>query len=241
MQYYLGGYYLIRRRPIDFGTLNSKIVFTCSNCINDSLLDHWSYSWTTNNNALIEDIKNDCQLSQDDIGSIREWVDDAFNNNRIGWINLFYDLDVVKEYYKKFFSHLSDVQIIGVYFSTTEINDILVDLKTLKDGSGAIGLYENLSKMIPETESEEEVFIGYDVVGIEWDGGFHTFYCHDISKDLVDKFKLEINEYGLFKEKENWAPITEYMNDQENGFKSVPWFVCKEKLVKEQGGRQYDN
>jgi hypothetical protein len=43
-----------------------------------------------------------------------------------------------------------------------------------------------------------ETLIGFDVIGIELDGGFHSFHCHDLSTDLARRFSLEINEYGLF-------------------------------------------
>lgn len=88
MRYYLGGYYLINLKPIEFGSQRSKTVLTCSNCINDSLLDHWAYSWTTRNNAGIEVIKQEYQLREEDVISIRKWTGDPLNENKIGWIFL---------------------------------------------------------------------------------------------------------------------------------------------------------
>jgi hypothetical protein len=232
MGYYLGGYYLIRQKPIDFGSQLHKTVFTCSNCINESLLDDWSYSWTTNNNSEIENIKIEYHLSDENIKAIRQWVDKAFNEKRIGWINIFNDLVTAKEFRDTFFSHFSDVLLIGVYFSEMEITDLLTDFKPREENYVQLGLYENLMNKIPEVESARETFIGFDIIGIEMDGSHHTFHCHDISAVLVEKFGLETNEFGLFKEIENVQSIAKYMNADENGYEPVPWFVCKEKLVK---------
>ena len=71
------------------------------------------------------------------------------------------------------------------------------------------------------------------IIGIEISGDFHSFHCHDISTDLTERFGLTLNEYGLFEGAEDWKPIMDYMNDENNGFEPVPWFVCKTKLINE--------
>jgi len=216
-----------------FGSLASKQVFTCSTCINDSLLDSWSYSWTTNNNSGIDEIREEFQLDDERIQLIRKWVDRAFDDKRIGWSNLFNDLGTAEEYSQTFFPQISDQQIFSVYFSKSEIADLLSEFQPQREGLGSIGLYENLNKMVPENVLSGETFIGFDIIGIECSGDFHSFYCHDISKEMAERFNLKLNEYGLFEGSEDWKSVTDYMNAEENGFEPVPWFVCKTKLVNE--------
>lgn len=229
--YYLGGYYLIKQKPIDFGSSKSKVVCTCSTCINDSLLDDWSYSWTTKNNSQIKDIKQGYQINDDTVSSIRQWVDEAFDEKKIGWVNLFEDLTKAKEYKSRFFSHLPDTKIVGIYFTEDEGNILLSEFTPQGESAGSIGLYDNLSKKIHEQDSVNELFIGFDIVGVELDGSFHTFYCHDIANDLAERFGLTINQYGLFQAIRQWQSLLDYMNDEQNGFEPVPWFICKVKLV----------
>jgi hypothetical protein len=231
MAFYLGGYYLIHPKPIAFGSQVSKIVYTCSNCINAHLLDHWSYSFTTNNDSNIEHIKSAYGLNSDDVFSIRDWADAAVGDKRVGWINLFKDLDTIREYRQKFFSHLSGTNIISIYFDENEADDLLEQFKPMEENFGELGLYENLIKKIPEVESIAETLIGFDVIGVELDGGFHSFHCHDLSADLGGRFSLEINEHGLLAAIENSKAVVEFMNDPENGFEPVPWFVCKSKII----------
>jgi len=231
--YYLGGYYLIKERPMNFGSFKSETVCTCSNCINDSLIENWSYSWTTDNNSQIENIKQEYQISDEVVASIRQWVDQAFQNKRIGWINLFLDLETANEYKNKFFSHLPNIKIIAIYFTDPEIEALLSEFHPQHENLGSIGLIDNLSKKILEKESSTEIFIGFDVIGIEPDGSFHTFYCHDISNDLIKRFGLTINKYVLFEDIKNRQPVLDFMNDEQNGFEPVPWFICKAKLVTE--------
>src|SRR6186713_2012816 len=156
MAYHLGGYYLIRQLPITFGSQEFKTVFTCSTCINDSLLSDWSYSWTTNNNSKIDDIKNEYLLTDENIQAIRHWVDKAFNEKRIGWTNVFSDMAAAKEYKDLFFSNISDVHFIAIYFEEMEIGDLLSDFRPKNESLGQIGLNENLMKKIPELESARE-------------------------------------------------------------------------------------
>jgi hypothetical protein len=231
MAYYLGGYYLIHPTPIAFGSQISKIVYTCSTCINESLLDSWSYSWTTNNDRDFEQIKSAFSLTSDDIVPIRSWVDDAFDEKRIGWDCVFKDLDTLREYRQKFFSHLHGIWIISIYFEETEANDLLRIFKPREAHFGELGLYENLIMKIPEVESAAESLLGFDIIGMESGGGFHTFHCHDLAADLVKRFNLEVNGHGLFIAIDNTKAVSEYMNDPETGCEPVPWFVCKTKLV----------
>ncbi|HVU96893.1 MAG TPA: hypothetical protein VHE34_16805 [Puia sp.] len=233
--FYHAGYYLIKIRPVVGGSQISKRLFTCSTCINDGLLDSWSYSWTTKNNDGIDEIKEELQLDDENIQSIRAWVDRAFEERGIGWSNLFYDLETVQQYSRTFFPNVSDKHIFSVYFSEPETADLLSEFAPEKEGLGSIGLYNSLKKKVPEVVLSGETFVGFDIIGIEYGGDFHTFYCHDISKELVERFNLKINAYGLFEDNGDWKSIIDYMNDGRNGFEPVPWFVCKTKLVNDGG------
>ena len=94
-----------------------------------------------------------------------------------------------------------------------------------------IGLWDNLSRDVPEVTDESEKTIGYDLIGVELSGEFHTFHCHDIAQDLVKNFHISLNEYGLIANDHNWEKLVEYMNDEENGFEPVPWFFVKVKMI----------
>jgi hypothetical protein len=231
MAYYLGGYYLMQLSPMNYGSQKDTKVFTCSNCINESLLKYWSYSWTTDTDAQIETIKQDYSISDKVVEGIRQWVDEQFNNNQIGWSNVFFDLQSVRYYRQTFFAHLPDLKIMSIYFEEGEANDLLQHFKPQTDKQGAIGLYQMLSEQIAEQQNVNEKMIGYDLIGIENSGDFHTFYCHDLAAELERKFALTTNEYGLLGEITEWKPVVDYMNNAENGFEPVPWFVAKIKLL----------
>lgn len=228
-KYYLGGYYLTKLRPKKYGQGTGSLIYTCSECINDHILDTWSYSWTTNNNKKLEDIKSSYQLSDNQIAKIRNWVDKKFNDNQIGFLDVFFDLETALDYKNSFFAHLNDITIFALYFDLNEREDILQEFKPQSEKLGEIGL--RLALLRETEEQENEQLLGYDYIGIEIGGSFHTFHCHDIGKELSDKFGLTLNEYGLFDSNKNSKQVLDYLNDEENGCEPVSWFIVKTKLV----------
>jgi hypothetical protein len=56
---------------------------------------------------------------------------------------------------------------------------------------GLFGLRENLQKKIEEKDDPTEKFLGYDFIGVENDGSFHSFYCRNIRDKIVDKFSFK--------------------------------------------------
>jgi len=227
VKFYLGGYYLIRLKPQKSGSEN--IIYTCSECFNDNLVDCWAYTWTNNNDEQAALAKEKFQLSDSQIYSIRTWVDNKHTENKLGWLNVFTDLETALEYKNNFFSHINDIKIIALYFNDIERNDILNEFKPQNEKMGEIGLRLTLQKKIEERT--DELFLGFDYIGIGIGGDFHTFHCHDIGIELSDKFDLILNEFGLFDSDNNSSQILEYLNDENNGFESDPWFLAKTKLV----------
>jgi len=67
-KYYLGGYYLTKLKPVSFGTEEGRFIYTCSECLNDNMVDTWSFSWTTGNNEQIDEIKERYRLSDEQNG-----------------------------------------------------------------------------------------------------------------------------------------------------------------------------
>jgi hypothetical protein len=231
MIYYLGGYYLMKFNPLDFGLSNGKVISTCSTCLNDSLLNSWSYSWAQENNKdQLTKVKHDYSINDTGITEIHNWVEDKLKEKEIGWSDVFLNLNTLKEYKAKFFSEVSNLKVMSIYFDENEKESLLQEFKPFKD-NGSIGLYDGLLNNVLETEIYNEKLVGFDLIGIELSGDFHSFHCHDISKELTDKFGIKINSLGLIEPLDNWEPIIKYMNLEENGFEPVAWFVVKVKEV----------
>ena len=227
MNYFLGGYYLIKVRPASFGSVKNRYIQTCSSCINDSLLEDWAYSWDTQNDKNLNEIISLYKIQATLIPKIRNWVDLKLEEGKIGWVNLFRDLQSAQTYQEAFFSHLKDIKLMAIYFDTQEMDHLIDDFNPENDAQGNIGLYQNLKMRIPEIKSANEKFIGYDIIGIELDGNFHTFHCHDLANQLATNFNIHTNEFGLYNSIPNMSEVLDFMNNEDNGFEPVPWFIVK--------------
>jgi hypothetical protein len=202
---------------------------TSSRCINEHLVNIWSYSWTKNKDKNVKEVKENFRISDKDIDLIRTWVDKNHDEDKLGWVNVFTDLNTALEYRATFFPHLSDIKVFALYFNERERANLLDQFKPHSKGMGEIGLRLTLSKGIEEKKNDQ--FLGFDYVGIEFSGDFHTFHCHDLGGELTGKFEITLNEYGLFDSDKNSDQVLAYLNNEKNGCELVPWYVAKTKLV----------
>ncbi|WP_417857744.1 hypothetical protein [Xanthomarina gelatinilytica] len=227
---YIGAYYLIKIKPIDYGTIKGSKIYTCSRCINDSFFDSWAISWATTEKKELEETKRTFNLTDKNVEEIQVWADIKLNENKLGWINTFSDLKTLTEYKEKFFPNDSDFEILSISFPESDLSEALEMTKPTEMFTGEVGIYNKLKTK--ELNLEKNEFLGYDIIGIEAGGDFHSFHCNDLSNDLKDKFGIKINDFGLIETFENWDKLMEYMNDESNGFEPVPWFYVKVNRIK---------
>jgi len=227
MKYYIGAYYLIKLKEADFGKIKGSLIHTCSTCINDSYFDAWSISWAEDGKNVSSETKSNFNLDENLINQIQNWSDQKLEENKIGWICTFTDLETLTEYKKSFFPNENQSHILSVNFPESEKTEFLKLFNPENSSFGEIGLSKNLKNGFQENNKEQT--LGYDLIGVENSGEFHSFHCHDLSNDLKERFKIKINKYGLLDECNNWKEIVDYMNDESNGFESVPWFYVKVK------------
>lgn len=228
MNYYLAGYYLIKLRPLGFGNFLSKSIYTCSTCINDSLLDSFSRSWTVRNDD-IQVIENDLQGNSQMIGQIQEWTEKKDLEDKTGFLEVFYDINTAKEYHNAFFPNTENVKLFGLYLPESEAEELIKEFEPQNDKEGEIGIVHKLkSREIPINDKN---IIGYDLIGVEIGGGFHSFHCHDLYADLNKEFGAKLNNYGLLGDDSSWRELSDYMNDEDNGFEPVPWYFAQVRLI----------
>jgi hypothetical protein len=231
-RHYNGGYYLIKTKPIDFGAAKDKVARTCSRCINICVFDNWCLSWT--GDKLGEKEKKELGLTDEMIKEIQQWTDNRFDNDS----NVFPDLKTAIEFKDLFFKSRNDLEIYSLYFPETETNLLIEEFAEGKNTSefnynnGNFSLRNNLIKKTEEKDDINEELLGYDFIGVECDGSFHSFYCHNITKTIIDKFSLTINANGLFDKPKMQHEISAYLNDPKTGLEPIPWYIVKVKRQK---------
>lgn len=228
-KYYLGGYYLTLLSPFSFEQVGNEHIYTCSECINTHLVDTWAYGWNPDNDQEALFAKEKFQFSDNQIDLIREWVNKKHHENKLGWTNVFTDVETVLEFKNTFCAHLSDVKVLAIYFEETELNHLVEKMKPQSPWFHTTGLYMTLSKKVEENDKER--FLGFDYVGMEGSGSFHTFHCHGLDQELSNTIGLTLNEYGLFDSDLNSTQVLAYLNDKNSPCEPVPWLIAKTKMV----------
>lgn len=231
MHYYLGGYCLVQAKPLDFGSKPGQVVVTASECVVHQLLGYWAYPSEKAGRKNSAEAEKTFGLDTSKVDKIREWVGAKVTANLIGWAGVFLDIQTAIEYRDAFFSHVDDILLLAIYFSEAERAELLKEFKPESENLGEIDIYRMLLRKSVEADHVGENLLGFDLIGIEYGGNFHSFHCHDMADELSKRFGLVLNQFGLFNEVSDWQPILDYMNDEETGCEPVPWFVAKVKLV----------
>lgn len=224
--HYLGGYNIIKLRPMNFGVLQGKISHTCSSCINFSIFDSWTQSWAKQD--LDKTLKDELDINEEKIKEIQKWTEAKFDN----LANLFPTLRDAKEFRNLFLKDIPDLEIYSINFSKKDTNLLIEEFaegfhaNDYNYNNGDFVLRKNLLNKIPENSNEK--FIGFDLIGVECDGSFHSFLCSNASEKLNNQFGLELNEFGLYDEISDTPELRELLRD-ENYFEPVPYYICKVK------------
>ncbi|EMN42569.1 hypothetical protein [Leptospira weilii] len=226
MKYHLLGYYLIQFKKLNFGSLIDREVYTCSTCLNTSLMCNFARSWTCSK----EDMISACQsftINSQTIKEIQNWTDLKDIEGQTQYIEAFSSTETAREYKNIFFAHLNKIHLLGVYLPESESKKLIEDFNSDNPQCGEIGIRKIIKR--EETESELGKIVGFDLIGVERSGNFHSFQCHDLEAEFKKKFKVEFNDFGLIKNEEHWEKLVEYANDEKNGCEPVPWYFAKLK------------
>ena len=227
-EFYLAGYQILKLKPLEYGSLKGQIIHTWSSCINFSIFDSWCQSWTKD--KLSNQDKFDLNLNDENIKKIQKWTDEKFENIS----NLFPSLELAIEFKRKFLNNKADFIIYSINFSEKDSNLLFNDFREdfhkndYNYNNGNFCLRKNLLKK--NHEKDDEILLGFDIIGVECDGSFHSFHCNDMSSILKEKFNLILNKFGLYDEIIDSNELRNFLKD-DYYFEPLPYYICKVKKV----------
>jgi hypothetical protein len=150
-KYYSAGYLIIkplnRSEWMNKDILPRKII-SASSCLCDSYPHAWSFSgsWKPHESVFtfttiglgeklpsqkeyIKDKMEELNLNSKSFKMLQKWVEKKYKNKQLEYPNLFLNLDTAREFYKKFLTHMSDLELIGIGFSKEIIDKYIWDEK----------------------------------------------------------------------------------------------------------------
>ncbi|MGC4068432.1 MAG: hypothetical protein QM784_28055 [Polyangiaceae bacterium] len=76
--------------------------------------------------------------------------------------------------------------------------------------------------MLPPTH--RLVPLGFEVLGANWGGSFHTFSCNSLEQQFSENIGIAFNQDGLIDTYEDALKASEYTNRDDVGAEPVAWY-----------------
>lgn len=217
------GYVLLtegRSPKSSHGLLPAHLV-TVSTCLVDAYPDSWALPWVETSLVESRAIQDSLGLEDDEFALLREWVGQALDSGEFGWPNVFFSAQIAREFQARFLRTLKGIRLVGLSL-TKEVAEDFLRTEAPQEGYGASGVWT----MVARGESPRAIAtqLGFDVLGAEFGGSFHTFSCNGLEQDYNDKFGITFNELGLIPEYESAVLAAEYTNRDDTGAEPVEWY-----------------
>lgn len=189
-----GGYFLARRastRPgLGSGLLPTNFV-TLSDCLTTLVPSAWTLSWAQHEGW--ESKAQACGFDEERMQGLVSWCTEAFSRGEVRWPGVVRSFERARELKRDFFAEDDGFALLGIALSIGEACDFLAE---------SIGLGENLGVVLgveegfpPEPGGE---VLGYDVLGLDFGGGFHSYLCNGLERYFASTFGALPNPHGLF-------------------------------------------
>ena len=214
------GFFLITEAappPSDQPFLPPRII-TASECRADVYPGFWAIKSNETPSEELTRVRVELKLTESEFEDLRSWVDRSLASADLGWPNVFQNLRAAREFKRRFMPAVAGVHLIGLVIAADDAEEFFPDYEG--SGMGMIG-----SRLLPPDDSG--VFLGFDVVGVEYGGSLHTFSCNGLERDYVEKCGITFNVHGLIAGQDQALAAAEYTNRDETAAEPVPWFAVK--------------
>jgi hypothetical protein len=221
--FYVGGFYLVEGTT-DFPKHRPNVpspLWTVSTCICDLYPDVWAFPWATVTPDTLGDRQQHLQLTDASFARVRAECDQALNNHLLGWPDVWLSLTEARTFYWRYLQHLDAIKLLTIALPTAHWEEAVHDLAPL-DGYAGGGVYQLLKQR--QTLPDGYVARGYDILGSEYGGSFHSFFCNGLEQAYRDVLHLPLNAYGLIDQHESAREATHYTNLETTGAEPVPWY-----------------
>jgi len=225
MKYIVGGYYLVQ--GVDTPSRMAEIIsipvlWTLTDCICNILPTYALLPGCESKDEMISEIINFTGLSVNEVESMKTTIEEMLNTKQIGWPNVFHTFESAHLFYSKYLSKAENFKILGIAFPEKDAEKFLNEENP--NNVDGIGIFDVLSKN-QELPSNINV-LGFEILGHEYGGDFHSFLCNGLEKDFSEKLGISFNETGRINTLEDAKRAEEYINDDSVGAEPVPWFKC---------------
>jgi len=215
MEFFTGGYFIIKGFEQDKSEYIPNNYFTVSNCIADIIPDTWAWDETFSKKEKNR-IKEDYNLTDKQIEILRYDTRNLMKNNEFQLPYVFPSVNIARQFYDKHFSQIKNVKILGIALNLEYTNEFLSE-----EGNDDFGVSINLTSH--STIDSNGKFIGYELLGYEY-WSFHTMYCHsNLISYCKNELNIHFNSMGLIDSFEDAEEVISCIRKEKVGAEPALW------------------
>jgi hypothetical protein len=218
-----GGYY-VAKIPHDYKKteLIPDGLVAVSTCVTETLPDTWAIAWVKSSDKQRREAAQNCGLGPDQLARFIAWTTEKLDkDSQIGWPNVLLSLGTAKELVETFAVDLTAFRLLGIGLHREQADEVIEHLRPKAPHVGEDGLLKGLRKRQPLAAGGR--FLGYDLLGTEIGGSFHSWFCNGLEKDIWERCRIRPNAFGLI---DTWSAALEcaqYAGDRKTGAEPGKW------------------
>lgn len=221
-----GGFFLTRilERPpgLGDGTLPDRIL-TLSSCLTELFPDAWAVEW-----VLIPEADRIAAAAKVGIGEsalpdVLRYMTAAIAGETLDVFSVWRSLAAARAAASTFGLDPAAFAIVELGVQAGDVDDLLADLAP-GPSEGAMGIYLSLRERRPLHENG--VLAGWELLGAESGGDFHSWLCNSLQNEAARQLGISPGALGLLQSAEDARAVAALIASG-IGAEPVPWFAAQ--------------
>lgn len=202
------------------GELMPERFFTFSSCLTVFLPGTWALDWVDMPDAKRHESAEKFGFNKTSLPSLIGRTVAANESGEHFWPNFFSSLEYARAFVRQFqLSSEAGPTLLGLGIRDADCHLVLDEF----EGCFSFGAMTDSTLPIERAGGD---MLGWEPLGIECSGTFHSWLCNGIEKAAADKFGIRPANNGLLSEETQAVMIADAINAGELSGEPVPWYAC---------------
>lgn len=218
------GFYLVRPCPRpewQGASLLPSTIITLSECLTAVFPDVWAYTWSSCTEeerlAAIDRLALDRAL----LPRVMKHVTEAFDAGLLGWTSVWQSAEAARDALRVLEATTSDLLLIELGVPANKVAMLSEETRP-EPGLGECGIYTRVRRAEPIRE--EGALLGWEVLGAEQGGSFHSWLCNALQVPAAKELGIKPGDHGLLRSEYEARRVVSLI-DAGLGAEPVPWFA----------------
>ena len=172
----------------------------------------------------------DLGLPGGELDAVAAWVEARHASGEWGWPSFFTSIDAARAFVETFQPRAPDLVILGLALPRAYLDRYVAD-HPADPGVGTFAIDEAIRR--PSTPAPGGTPLGYEVLGEELGGSFHSWHWNDLEPLVHDRLGITANDEGLIDDLEAATAAAELIGLDEVGAEPLrwrPWLLVRHPL-----------